>query len=233
MKLSTPLSAYRLQFPRLIVLVGWMVLGLAPEKAASLPVDFKLALTVDTVLCAPGIPCPGSSLGTFHPLPTIGHTYDSSFAVQDGLLSQTGHNLSGTLAGFRLQIENLVWDAFKNPGANNEFFGFRGPIPGNPGCPEGTNLVCLNAPSPGFDVAGPTITALWGGVFGGADIPYVDFESVAGPGRFNAVDNSRVFVSGTLAISRVPEPASFFLLGSGLVALAGMAFRMKSRGFGA
>src|SRR6266567_6574041 len=107
--------------------------------------------------------------------------------------TQPSSTASGTTPFFPLQIENLLWDPSPSnhpPGTTNVFAGFRGPVFGDPSCPGGNAdpiVECLFAQSPGFDMefqqgVGVQITGIAGGVFGGADVPFVDFGLVGGPG---------------------------------------------------
>jgi len=222
-------TAHEAWLSLLVVLVGGMTLVLAPRPAAATPVGFILALTVENVECATNAPpCGGHGPGSFDPLPHVGHTYYSFFAVQDSLLSQTGVNLPGTLTAFHLQIENLVWDPF-TPSPDNVFSGFRGPIPGNPACPGGVPGHCLGASSPGFDVANGTITAISNGVYGSGDAPFVDFAYIHGPNGFGSADLSNIYVTGAVTVSRVPAPPAFFLLGCAVVALVGVTRKRGRR----
>ena len=207
----------------LLLLLASVELLILPSQSAGMPVTFNLSLTVNSAVCPEGTgppclspPCPFPDC--WNPRPAVGRTYGGFFTVDDDVLSKTGIN-SGTLTAFSIQIENIIWDAFVGhpPGVNNQFVGFRGPIPG---CSTCGNFE-LFAPSPGFDVENGTIVALVGGVFGGADFPFVDFLS----GSFGANDGT-FGIEGTLAVSRVPQLPSFALFGLGLI-LVGVSMRRR------
>jgi hypothetical protein len=81
------------------------------------------------------------------------------------------------------------------------------------------------ASAPGFLIANNTIDDLIGGIFGGGDAPFVDFSG--GAHTFSAVDVGGTQLLGSLAISRIPEPATIALLGAGLLGIG--ATRKKSK----
>jgi hypothetical protein len=208
------------RIPSLIILLGAIGLFVASQEAVAVPVEFGIELTVTNVNQATN-GCAGPH--TFCPVPQVGDTYFGVFAVQDDLLTQTGNNLPGTLTEFSLQIENLVWDPYgvlNSLSTNDVFAGFRGPIPGEQ-C-----IDCLGAPAPGFDVANGTIFGMAGGVYGSGDAPFVDFLS---PTQFAAMDNFSAYVTGTMDVSRIPEPSSLFLLTSGFAGLGGITWRRNRR----
>jgi len=224
------------RFPMMIALLGWTAL-VAPIEATATPVRFDVTLTVLSVECftSPPVVCFPPTI--INPLPQPGDTWGVGFfVVDDALLSQTGVNLPGVLTAFHIQTGNLTWDAFQPfDEMNNRFAGFRGPIPGNPDCPGGGGdfpspgrIVCLGAPSPGFDVANGTVTQIYGGFFDPADFANAFFEVFYGPNRF-ALGDQLHLVHGSVTITRSPEPTSFFLLGCGILVLAGIAWRRHRR----
>ena len=94
-------------------------------------------------------------------------------------------------------------------------------------------VFCQGALSPGFDVINGDITNLRGGVYGAADVPFVDFSNVGGANHFNAlglavgapgtsfsrVGDGRTLFAGTMEIFRIPEPGTLGLFAIGLLAL--------------
>jgi hypothetical protein len=93
----------------------------------------------------------------------------------------------------------------------------------------------LFAPSPGFNVHGGVLTGLYGGVIGGGDFTFIDFEYIfagLGSNGFNAAAvfpptfNQTVF-QGHFTVDRVAEPPSVALLVIGLGILLSM-YRVKS-----
>jgi len=157
-----------------VLVVAVTALIFPPQRAAGEPVD--LGLTVTAVDCfqvpAGGGPCPGSGPGQFNPLPIIGRTYKGFFAAQDDILSTPGVGVPRTLTAFRIQIENLVWDAFDPyPDTLSEGF-FVGPPPGGPPC--GTSTCLGFSKTLDFVVSGGTITGTVGTVIGVSDVAVVE-----------------------------------------------------------
>jgi hypothetical protein len=175
-----------------------------------------------------------SSLGT---QVAVGNTYYGSFAVDDTLLAADGMNLAGSVSAFNITMEDVSW-TLGAPSPASEFAGFRGP--GG-----------LGAASPGFDVQGGQIVNLRGGVFGGADYPFVDFSTdarlpsapLAGctgaycGNRTNAffTANSLGAYGGSMGVYAIaaavpePEPTAMVLGGFALVALASWRRRSAAR----
>jgi hypothetical protein len=106
--------------------------------------------------------------GPIDPDVTIGKKYFGFFALNDAILATDGLNKPGEVFGFYTRFEDVIWSS-NFPYPVSQFVGFRGP--GG-----------LGAPSPGFDVYGGQIVNLRGGVFGHADVPFIDFSTNFGPG---------------------------------------------------
>ena len=64
-----------------------------------------------------------------------------------------------------------------------------------------------------------------GGVFGAADVPFVDFHGTT----FNALDVTNTFLSGTLQVTAIPEPSTVFLVGIGLALITVRAKRFHAQ----
>lgn len=124
-------------------------LSLACTTLMAAPVTYGLTFHVQETRVNGGAP---STADTF---------YSGSFVVDDSILGSDGINKAGVVSAFRIDFGSFVWDMND---ATSQFAGFRGP--------DG-----LGASSPGFDVVDGQITNLRGGVFGGADFPFVDFST--------------------------------------------------------
>jgi hypothetical protein len=175
---------------------------LPPVAAEATPIKFnyEFALTVDGVsgeCLEPAIvafPCDAKSgdqfLGSFQTSTDV-----SGFA--DGVYPLI------PLDSWSLRIGAILWD-MNLPSPQSDFHGFRDPD--------------LSGHNPGLIVSGGTISGFLGGVYGIGDIPFVDFDYIAGPGRFSALYGLRL--DGAYSVHAVPEPGTIALLGLGLLALA-------------
>jgi len=181
-----------------------------PNSSIAAPMQVPFILRVDTIDQAPQPDCAsaGENL-TFGCNNAIGDTYVGSFMVDDSILAADGLLTGIPVSDFFLQIGDVIWS--QNPVPNNQFSGFRG--------------LDLDAPGPGLVVSGGALVDLAGGVFGPADIPFVDFSDVFQPNHFGANDGL-TFLAGCLEIGvlgsaclSVPEPDTLALLGLGLLGL--------------
>jgi hypothetical protein len=204
-------------------LVLALLVATAPAAHASF-VSYGIDFTVEYAFSGPGY-------ASLDPRVAIGNIYTGSFSVDSAILAQDAINVAGDVGAFSISMEDVSW-VMGNPFSS--FAGFRGP--GGQG-----------AASPGFDVVGGQITNLRGGVFGGADFPFVDFSTdarlpftnTAGcSGRFcgnraNAFSTSNPLgaFGGSMAVhavaAPVPEPEAFAMLFAGF-ALVGLARRWVS-----
>lgn len=207
----------------------------APLTATAIPITYQIKFTVLSGTTTTAIfPYPSGPTGNVVEDAT-GNVYFGRFAVDDEVLVTDGIGKPGNVDFFYIEMEDNIWGY--NLAGDNSFRGFRGPIPGNPFCMM--TMACLNAPSPGFDVVNGVITNLRGGVFGDADVPFVDF-SAHGPNNFIALGATRSTdpgtsftrvggrepVVGTMEIFRVPEPGAIYLLMLGLSIVAGAIRRV-------
>lgn len=148
----------------------------------------------------------------------IGGTYHGLFAIDSSILGTDGTQQQGApLIFFTLQIADDIW-SYHLPN-NNAFAGFRGP--GD------------FSYEPGFNIANGRLIGMCGGVYGGADIPFVDFaqcDNGSYPNTFSAVGDEFIvpngtfsfpdLVEGTFTIQEVSEPGALLLAVVGFLFLA-------------
>lgn len=185
------------------------VLPFTAGRLCASPVTYQLDFIVDTTFNTHGGPfSPGLDHFTYQP--AVGDVFHALVTVDDAALSVDGDHAGVPLEGFRLEMAGLAWDP-NDP--SSVFFGFRGPA--------------IGSVSPILVSSGGVLTGLKGGVYGGADVPFVDFFN---NGRFSADDGENVISGGIQAgaapVSSVPEPGSMWSLGAGLAGLLGFSRRM-------
>jgi hypothetical protein len=177
--------------------------------AQAAPVRYIFALTVDSFLpddppqsC--GIDPENSHFGCdWKPGDEIFgrfELFDDTSSLADGIYSDI------PLRAWRIRIGEVLWDM----NVPSDFVGFRdGAYCGA----DGTGLDGIN---PGLIITAGQVSGFCGGVYGDADAAFIDFDYVAGPGRFGAGDFGNNFLAGTYSIyRRVPEPALLALLSFG------------------
>jgi hypothetical protein len=146
----------------------------------------------------------------------VGGTYHGLFAIDSSILAADGTQEQGPpLIFFTLQIADDRW-SYDLPN-NNAFAGFRGP--GD------------FSYEPGFNIVNGHLIGMCGGVFGGGDVPFVDFaqcDNGSYANIFSAVGDDVIvpngtfsfpdLIQGTFEIQEVPEPGTL------LLAITGFAF---------
>jgi hypothetical protein len=211
-----------------------LVLGVAIASAASAaPIAFKATFTVDTILPSSEFP-----LDTLVSPPIMGGTYSAYIQVDDAIFLSDGASNAGEVLAFSSQIGSSVWNRDLPWSIVNDFAGFRGPCYGPISCtPEQWGIWGLGSEFLGFEVLNGAVTGLWGGVFGAADFPFIDFlgDRFSSLSRF-AVDPDMVGeelmyavygLEGTIAFTRIPEPDSVALFAIGLFALGAASLRRR------
>jgi hypothetical protein len=146
-----------------------------------------------------------------------------AFAVDSAILQSDGDNIPAMPQHLRAVIGTTVWDQDQP----SDLSGLRGPCYGpNPGGCDFT-LYGLGSDYWGFQVSGGELTGLWGGIFGAADFPYIDFLGDGYSAFFRPValgDDGAVIdrLRGSWSFSRqyaVNAPGTVLLLGIGLLML--------------
>jgi hypothetical protein len=200
----------------------------APTASAT-PIGYQVIFTVDAISNIS--PVFDNDLSTFVSPPFMGQQFYATLRVDDAILATDGPANAGQLLSFSSRIAESFW-RFSAPSSYfGDFQGFRGPC-WNPAlnCGEIFTKDII-----GFEVIGGVVVGLWGGVYGGSDVPYIDFNG----NRFSSLTMFDINVppdaayayaiqplSGTLSISRIPEPASLSLL---LIAM--FSLRAAARGW--
>lgn len=193
-------------------------------SATAAPINLQLKLVVDTVMLN------GQPPETFASPPAIGSTYFANITIDDAILASDGIDKAGKVLGFHAQIGDSIWDPSLPHTMLTDFAGFRGPCYGPISCtPAESSVWGLGSEYLGFDVTGGQVTQVYGGVYGQADDPFIDFLS---SGRWGSTSFFRwqgvgepepgywmVALQGNLSVNQVPEPGSPLLVGLGLMAL--------------
>lgn len=209
---------------RISICILAVTMAILASRADAIPITYQIKFTV----LAGGVTTVNAET-PYNLITSVsnaaGNIYSGLFSVDSDILSTDGIGKNGDVGFFFIQMEDNIWGY--NLPVDNSFFGFRGPIPGDPLCLR--TMGCLQAPSPGFDVLNGEIVNLRGGVYGRGDEPFVDFSLFSALNTFNAhgggtlrlgettsfVGGNNFGISGTMEIFRVPEP--------GVVALFGLA----------
>jgi len=181
-----------------------VVLLLISMSAQATPLRYDFVLTVSRA--ETDELCPFSLGADFGCDIKAGDQFFGSFQTSADLSSLAdGIYPSIVLDSWVLQIGDVLWD-MNLPDPQSNFLGFRDPA--------------LGGINPGLIVSGGAITGFFGGVYGGGDAPYLDFDFTAGPGRFDGLDDLYgTYLTGTYSIHAVSEPTSLlmFIVGLGLV----------------
>lgn len=186
-----------------LITSGCMLLS----AAFATPVTFNLTLIVTEVgnERTPGTPITDE---TFFPIPSIGDVFHGAFTLDDAILATDGLKGPVPMSDFHLDIAGVIWD----PNVPSVLRGFRGPA--------------LGSVSPQFQVTDGQITALNGGPYGSADVPFVDFFTT---NKWGSRDAGGISLNGDYNIAMVPEPATMASMLMGLGLMAGIGWIRRSR----
>jgi hypothetical protein len=193
----------RAPFPILLSLLFLLCGG----RLHATPVAYRIDFAVDTCYSTSAPAFTPGGFEAFSFMPARGDLFHAQIAFDDAALAADGTHTGVGLGGFRLEIAGLTWDPSD---AASSFRGFRGPG--------------LGAISPVLISSGGMLTGLQGGVYGGADYPFVDFLA---DGGWAAVDPRLNVIRGSLSVESpapaVPDMPSGWGLALGLGAMAAAA----------
>jgi hypothetical protein len=202
-------------FSRLAVNVLFCLIGIssgAIQAVAGPMVGYQMSLTVENVLCDTSCGDPLSNGARFFGALSAGQTFVGGFAIDEDILATDGVVNSAPIYNLRMPFGNALYSTAAD---NMTLWGFR-------------NQYGLGAIAPGFKILNGNIVDLVGGFYGGADVPFVDFYSppfLPDANHFWAYDGA-LGASGSLTITRIPEPATLALLVFGLAGI-GVQRRLK------
>lgn len=173
------------------------------------PVSYDVDFLVDTCFSTSAPAFAPGGLEAFAFEPARGDHFHALLSLDDAALLSDGEHVAVGLDGFRLEIAGLVWD---RDDASSSFRGFRGPG--------------LGSVSPVLISAGGALTGLKGGVYGGADYPFVDFLD---GGNWAAVDLHFNVIRGGMSVAgpvaSVPDVPTGWAFALGLAAMAALRRR--------
>ena len=186
--------------------------SIATPAAAGPLVGYQINLTIESVLCDWSCGNPLANGARFFGALSAGQTFSGGFAVDADILANDGIVNTAPIHNFRMPFGNALYSTGQD---NLTLWGFR-------------NQYGLGAFAPGFKVVNGNVVDFVGDFYGSIDFPYVDFYSppyLPDSNRFWAYDGV-VGASGTITITRIPEPAMLGLLAIGL---AGIAFCRRKK----
>jgi PEP-CTERM motif len=185
---------------------------MATPSAAGPLVGYQINLTIDSVMCDWSCGDPLANGARFFGALSAGQTFSGGFAVDANILATDGIVNTAPIHNFRMPFGNALYSTGQD---NKTLWGFR-------------NEYGLGAIAPGFKVQNGEVVDFVGDFYGSIDFPYVDFysEYLPAANRFWAYDGV-VGATGTVTITRIPEPATLALLALGLAAI-GFSYRRKT-----
>lgn len=180
--------------------------------------------------------------------PVIGQAYSGHMTVDDGSAHSVGPLTAMRVVEFYAQIGQSIWDSSQIGTTTSrypdfyDFFGYRGACysgaPALYSCTADESAQFgFGSPLLGFDGEGGGFTRLYGGVFGQADFPWIDFwgDRFSASSRFlsdyapssAALVWTPVALNGTLTLTRVAEPGILALLLSGVLGMCAVRGRHR------
>jgi hypothetical protein len=192
------------------IMVGSVLAGAA--QAASQTTAYNITLTIDRIeqysTCNNAL----SGYYSFGCL-SVGDSFTGSFSVDSAILSTDGVNNTASIFDFFLPFGRSLYATGPE---NITLAGFR----------NGTGF----ASAPGFLVEGGQLVDLVGGVYGSADIPFIDMHNNLSVPRnsFIAYDGRTAAYGSLTVAAAVPEPETYAMMALGLGAVGWAARRRKA-----
>lgn len=192
------------------IMVGSVLAGAA--QAASQTTAYNITLTIDRIeqysTCNNAL----SGYYSFGCL-SVGDSFTGSFSVDSAILSADGVNNTASIFDFFLPFGRSLYATGPE---NITLAGFR----------NGTGF----ASAPGFLVEGGQLVDLVGGVYGSADIPFIDMHNNLSVPRnsFIAYDGRTAAYGSLTVAAAVPEPETYAMMALGLGAVGWAARRRKA-----
>jgi hypothetical protein len=192
------------------IMVGSVLAGAA--QAALQTTAYNITLTIDRIeqysTCNNAL----SGYYSFGCL-SVGDSFTGSFSVDSAILSTDGVNNTASIFDFFLPFGRSLYATGPE---NITLAGFR----------NGTGF----ASAPGFLVEGGQLVDLVGGVYGSADIPFIDMHNNLSVPRnsFIAYDGRTAAYGSLTVAAAVPEPETYAMMALGLGAVGWAARRRKA-----
>ena len=192
------------------IMVGSVLAGAA--QAASQTTAYNITLTIDRIeqysTCNNAL----SGYYSFGCL-SVGDSFTGSFSVDSAILSTDGVNNTAGIFDFFLPFGRSLYATGPE---NITLAGFR----------NGSGF----ASAPGFLIQGGQVVDLVGGVYGSADIPFIDmYNNLSVPRNSFLAYDGRTAAYGSLTVAAaVPEPETYAMMALGLGAVGWAARRRKA-----
>lgn len=190
------------------------VVGAALSTAAqAAAVTYSITLTIDSV--QQFSPCNSAADGhySFGCL-SVGDSFTGAFSVDSSILGTDGINTSASIFDFFLPFGAALYATGPE---NLTLAGFR----------NGSGF----AEAPGFLIEGGQVVDWVGGVYGGADVPFIDMHlpgsSWTPRNTFAAYDGTTAARGSLTIAAAVPEPETYAMMALGLAAVGWTARRRQ------
>ncbi|WP_246099418.1 PEP-CTERM sorting domain-containing protein [Methylibium rhizosphaerae] len=192
------------------IMVGSVLAGAA--QAASQTTAYSITLTIDRIEQYSACNNALSGYYTFGCL-SVGDTFTGGFSVDSAILATDGLNNTASIFDFFLPFGR---SQYATGTENVTLAGFR----------NGSGF----ASAPGFLIQGGQVVDLVGGVYGSADIPFIDMHnSISVPRNSFLAYDGRTAAYGSLTVAAaVPEPETYAMMALGLGAVGWAARRRKA-----